>query len=70
MWNDINIVSKATDHQTGTVILGAKQDIEKKKLAGNTKRRGDILDLNEKEIDELKKTYGLSVLQIFKENGL
>jgi hypothetical protein len=70
MWNDINIISKAGEHQKGTVIIGAKQDKEKKKLAGNTKRKGDILDLNQKEIDDLKLTYNLGVLNIFKENGL
>lgn len=70
MWNDINVISKGTDHQKGIAIIGAKQDIEKKKLAGNTKRRGDILDLNEKEIEDLKLTYNLGVLQIFRNNGL
>jgi hypothetical protein len=70
MWNDINIISKQNDHQKGIAIIGAKQDIEKKKLAGNTKRRGDILDLSEKEIGELKQIYNVGVLQIFKNNGL
>jgi len=70
MWNDINVISKQSDHQKGIAIIGAKQDIEKKKLAGNTKRRGDILDLSAKEIEELKVTYNLGVLQIFRNNGL
>jgi hypothetical protein len=70
MWNDINIISKDSDHQIGYAVIGAKQDIEKKKLAGNTKRRGDILDLSTKEIETLKETYNLGVLQIFKNNGL
>jgi len=66
MWKDINIIQSTIT----TVTLGAKEELNKAKLAGNTKRRTDILDLNQKEIDELKKTYGLSVLNIFKENGL
>jgi len=66
MWKDINIIKSTIT----TVTLGAKEELNKAKLAGNTKRRTDILDLNQKEIDELKKTYGLSVLNIFKENGL
>jgi hypothetical protein len=70
MWNDINVISKQGDHQKGIAIIGAKQEIEKKKLAGNTKRRGDILDLSAKEIEELKGTYNLGVLQIFRNNGL
>lgn len=70
MWNDINVISKQSDHAKGIAIIGAKQDIEKKKLAGNTKRRGDILDLSASEIEDLKLTYNLGVLQIFRNNGL
>jgi len=70
MWNNINVISKQTDHQKGIAIIGAQQDIEKKKLAGNTKRRGDILDLSKTEQDKLMQRYNLQVLQIFKENGL
>lgn len=66
MWKDINVI-KSTNN---SVTIGAKGDINKKKLSGNTKRRTDILDLSQKEIDELKKAYGLSILNIFKENGL
>lgn len=70
MWNDINVVSKQSEHERGVAIIGAKQDIEKKKLAGNTKRRGDILDLNSREINDLYTAYNLNVLQIFRNNGL
>ena len=70
MWNDINVISKQSDHEKGVAIIGAKQDIEKKKLAGNTKRKGDILDLSQKEIDTLKASYNIDVLQIFRNNGL
>lgn len=70
MWNDINIISKSSDHQKGTVIIGAKQEKEKKKLAGNTKRRGDILDLNPNEIEDLYKRFNLNMLHIFRNNGL
>jgi hypothetical protein len=70
MWNDINIISKRSEHQGGTVIIGAKKESEKKKLEGNTKRRGDILDLSKSELDDLQLVYNLKVLEIFKENGL
>lgn len=70
MWSNINVISKGAEHQRGFVVIGAKGDDNKKKLAGNTKRKGDILDLSEKEITELKHTYNLGVLQIFKNNGL
>lgn len=75
MWNDINVqksgtVSKQGDHIRGIAIIGAKQEQEKKKLAGNTKRKGDILDLSANEIEDLKLTYKIAELQIFKENGI
>lgn len=70
MWNDINVISQYAQHQSGIAIIGAKQEIEKKKLAGNTERRGDILDLSNKEVDELKADYNLNVLEIFRKNGL
>jgi hypothetical protein len=76
MWNDIavrkenDLVSKSSDHQRGIAIIGAKREEEKKKLAGNTKRKGAILDLNANEIEDLKLTYKIAELQIFKENGI
>lgn len=70
MWNDINLISKQGDHQKGTVIIGARKEEEKKKLTGNTKRKGDILDLNPKEINDLYESYHLNTLQIFRNNGL
>jgi len=70
MWNDINVVSKPSDHKNGVAIISTKKDSEQKKLAGNTKRRGDILDLSPKEIYDLYLTYNLSVLKIFRNNGL
>lgn len=70
MWNDINIVSNMNSHRGGEVIIGARLESEKQKLAGNTKRKGDILDLNAKEIEDLKRTYNLNALQVFRSNGL
>ena len=70
MWNDINVISKDSDHKRGVAIIGAKQEMEKKKLSGNTKRRGDILDLSPKEIYKLYQTYNLNSIKIFRQNGL
>jgi hypothetical protein len=70
MWANINLVSSASDHAKGIAIIGAKEDNEKKKLAGNTARKGDILDLNGKEIEDLYQAYHLNTIQIFKENGI
>lgn len=65
-----DLLSTDADHVRGIAIIGAKEETEKLKLAGNTKRRGDILDLSAKEIEDLKLTYNIGVLKIFKENGL
>ena len=70
MWNDINIISNDSRHNNGEVIIGARKQSEKDKLAGNTKRRGNILDLNPKEINDLYTAYNLNTLQIFRNNGL
>lgn len=70
MWSNISVISNQSEHQKGIAVIGAKADEEKKVLAGNTKRRGDILDLSQKEIDELKSAYYIDTLQIFKNNGL
>lgn len=70
MWNDINIISNNGEHMNGTVIIGAKKESEKKKLSGNTERKGEILDLSDKEQSYLIEKYNLRVLNVFKENGL
>ena len=70
MWNNITVVSKTTDHKNGVAIIGARDETEKKKLAGNTAKRGDILDLSNKEQDILKKEFNLKVLEIFRNNGI
>jgi hypothetical protein len=68
MWNDISIVSNKSEADKGTVRIGAKAETEKKKLAGNTEKRGDILMLNDKEIAEITKLYGMSIQQIIDKN--
>jgi len=70
MWANITVISNTSNHRAGLAIIGAKDEPEKKKLAGNTKRKGDILDLSQKEQDELKADFNLQVLNIFRENGL
>lgn len=70
MWKNINLISTGADHQRGMAVIGARGDDNIKKLAGNTKRKGDILDLRSSEIDTLMKEYSLGVLQIFRNNGL
>jgi len=70
MWNDIKIISKKTEHNTGTVVIGAEKEEEKKKLEGNTKRKGTILDLSDSEIETLKQDFKLKTLYIIKTHGI
>jgi hypothetical protein len=70
MWNNINLISSTNEHQQGVVIIGARTDEEKKKLEGNTKRKGDILDLSNKELTYLSEKYKVNTLEIIRNNGL
>jgi hypothetical protein len=70
MWKNIDLISDFSQHDRGVAIIGAKGEDNKKKLEGNTKRRGDILDLSDSEIEKLKNQYSLKILNVFKENGL
>lgn len=70
MWKDINVISKTTDHQKGVAIIGARNKKYKDVLAGNTARKGDILDLSHQELEKLRQSYNLGVLKIFRNNGL
>jgi len=70
MWSNIGIVSSRSEADKGTVKIAAKSEKEKKKLEGNTARRGDILALSNKEIDELVKRFGMNIQQIIIKEGL
>jgi hypothetical protein len=70
MWNNIQVRSKPDQHMMGIAIIGAVEEKEKQKLAGNTKLRGDILDLSMSEQATLLRIFGLEELKIFKESGL
>ncbi len=70
MWSNVALISSPVDHNSGVAIIGAKNTETNDILEGNTKRRGDILDLSDKEIDELKEMYNLGMLKILKQNGL
>lgn len=70
MWSNIKIVSDNSEHNKGVVRIAATTDKDKKKLEGNTKRRGDILKLSKSEIDSLASRYNVKLEQIVMKNGL
>ena len=42
MWANITVISNTSNHKAGLAIIGAREATEKKKLAANTKRKGEI----------------------------
>lgn len=70
MWVNIKIKSTFDEHQNGVARIGATQQENIDKLAGNTARKGDILKLSDKEITDIISTYNLGIEQIFTKNGL
>jgi Tfp pilus assembly protein PilV len=53
MWADVQIVDTKFGKNTATATIGTLTDEQNKKLAGNTARRGDILELSDEEIAKL-----------------
>lgn len=70
MWNDIKVVSNNTEHNSGVVRVAATLELEKKKLEGNTARRGSILKLSPGELNTLSSRFNMGLTQIFHNNGL
>jgi len=70
MWGNIGVISDRSEADKGTVRIGAKAETEKKKLIGNTEKRGTILMLNKKEIKEITDLYKQSIQQIIIKVGL
>ena len=71
MWGNVSIISGASDHDSGKVVLGAKNEEQKEILYYNTQRNlkkggGEILDLSESEINTLKEISLQPILNIFK----
>ena len=70
MWANITLVSSESEHRKGVARITAPNEDEYKKLEGNTARRGAILDLNEKEMQEVADIIGVELDKIWKRNGL
>lgn len=70
MWGNIGIISNKSQHDSGLVTIGPATDEEMKKLEGNVKRKGQILDLSDEELSSLAKDFELDTLRIMRNNGL
>jgi hypothetical protein len=70
MWGSVKIVSDNSEHNGGIVRIGATTELDKKKLEGNTARRGPILKLSQSELSYLSGRFNMGITQIFHNNGL
>ncbi len=70
MWGNIAVLGSVSEMNKGVARIGVKTEEENDKLAGNTARRGPILELSNQEIKDLSIDFGVKIRQIFKNNGL
>ena len=59
MWNNIKLVSDRAELNSGVAVIKPTEDIQKKKLSGNTEKRGDILALSKAEEQRLADIYSV-----------
>lgn len=57
MWNNIKLVSDRSELNSGVAVIKATEDLQKKKLAGLTERKGEILGLSKEEEKRLADVY-------------
>jgi hypothetical protein len=57
MWSDVKLISSRAELESGVAVIQAVQPLQKKKLEGNTKRRGEILGLSKSEAEWLNNVY-------------
>lgn len=65
MWNNVKLVSDRSELNSGVAVIKATEELQQKKLEGNTKRRGEILGLSKNEEQRLSDVY-----EVWVENGL
>lgn len=68
MWKDIDVLAGKISNVT--VTIGAKQDINRKKLEGHGDKYEKVLNLSQNETTALSGRYNRLVAQVFKNNGL
>ncbi len=70
MMNDINLVSSRSELNSGVAVITTRKDEEQEKLKGNTERRGEILALSDKEVNDITGKYKDWVNQNLRKAGL
>lgn len=70
MWKGISLKINRNELNKGIVRIGAINPESEKKLTGNTKRRTDILKLNQTEINELSNKFENKLQELINKSGL
>jgi len=70
MWGNITLVTTSDDHKKGKARISAPNPDQYAKLAGNTQRKGQILDLNQEEIKLIAQVIGDELEDLIAKHGL
>lgn len=70
MFGNIKLISDRSELNSGIAVIKATEDIQQKKLEGNTEKRGEILGLSKKEESQLADHYGVWIEGLLKKRGL
>lgn len=69
MWANINVVSGDDEHKIGRARISTLSEEEMKKLAGNTERKGEILNLSSDEIYTLARYIEKRLTDMWRQQG-
>ena len=70
MWSNIKLTSDKSELNTGVAVIKATTELDKAKLAGNTERKGEILELSKSELARIAGLYDKGVEEAFRKNQL
>ena len=69
MWADIQVVSGGDEHKLGRARISTLSEEQMKKLAGNTERKGTILDLSTDETHALARIMEKRLTDMWRQQG-
>ena len=69
MWADIQVVSGDDEHKIGRARISTLSEEQMKKLAGNTERKGEILDLSSDETYSLARKIEKRLTDMWRQQG-
>lgn len=69
MWANINVVSGDDEHKVGRARISTLSEEEMKKLAGNTERKGEILNLSQEETYTLARYIEKRLTDMWRQQG-